>query len=290
MPEINEWKIACPIDTDFISYKTPSGAVHRLSLSGEGIINVFRIAFTLLHLEKGDVLLIDEPELSLHPQAQKRLARTLLDLAKEHQIIVATHSPYFVSWPALANGAKLCRQSLSERGETVCGTIADDTLKAITKIVDSDIKNRRLYDVVAKEVFFADTVAFTEGLEDVHFIENYLKDQDALPLFGYGAGGWSNLEHFLKMADELGIRAAALFDGDKAEEYERAKKTWSDKPHIGVFKLFKDDIRDKAAETVEVKAKEGVFDSKGVIHAGSETQFKELIASIRSHLKPQAAG
>lgn len=286
LPEIHEWRVDCPVDADYVCYKTPSGAVHRLSLTGEGIINVFRIAFTLLHLEPGDVVLIDEPELSLYPQAQKRLAKTLLKLSKNNQIIVATHSPYFVSWPALAKGAKIWRQTLNDAGDTVCGTISASTLKAIIKVVDSDIKNRRLYDVAAKEVFFADTVTFTEGPEDVHFIENYLKDEEELPMFGYGSGGWSNLESFLKMADELGIRAAALFDGDKADEYEKAKVAWKDKPHIGVFKLFKDDIRDKTKETVEVKAKEGVFDNKGVVHPASEAQFKELISSIRAHLKP----
>jgi hypothetical protein len=90
------------------------------------------------------------------------------------------------------------------------------------------------------------------------------------------------------MADELGIRAAALFDGDKPTEYKKAREDWRNKPNIGVFQLFKDDIRDKANDTIEVNAKEGVFDSRGVIHATSEAQFKELISSIRAHLKPEA--
>ena len=62
------------------------------------------------------------------------------------------------------------------------------------------------------------------------------------------------------MADELGIRAAALFDGDKPTEYKKAREDWRNKPNIGVFQLFKDDIRDKANDTIEVNAKEGVFD------------------------------
>lgn len=284
LPEIHDWTVSCPVDTDYICYVTPSGKEHRISLSGEGIINVFRIAFTLMHLEPGEVMLIDEPEVSLHPQAQKRLASVLLDKSRQSQIIVATHSPYFVNWSAMSEGSKIWRQSLDHTGDTFCGTISDETLKAIKGVVDGDIKNRRLYDVVAKEIFFADSVTFTEGPEDVHFIENYLRNGEELPLFGYGSGGYGNLPHFLKMADELGIRAAALFDGDKEVEFEAALDLCNKLSNVTAFKLFKDDIRDKEAETIQIQKKEGVFQRNGDIHAPNEAMFKMLLDSIRVHL------
>lgn len=40
------------------------------------------------------IYLIDEPELHLHPRAQKSLANLLLSESKEKQIIISTHSPY----------------------------------------------------------------------------------------------------------------------------------------------------------------------------------------------------
>ncbi|MCK4524851.1 MAG: AAA family ATPase [Candidatus Andersenbacteria bacterium] len=40
-------------------------------------------------------LFIDEPELCLHPQAQMKLLKSLLELSKTKQIFIATHSPYF---------------------------------------------------------------------------------------------------------------------------------------------------------------------------------------------------
>lgn len=46
---------------------------------------------------KGDkILLIDEPEMHLHPTAQKKLADLLLEEAKSCQIVVSSHSPYLL--------------------------------------------------------------------------------------------------------------------------------------------------------------------------------------------------
>ena len=49
-------------------------------------------------LNKYDLLLLDEPETSLHPGAQQRLLEHLLGIVKEKliQVIISTHSPTFV--------------------------------------------------------------------------------------------------------------------------------------------------------------------------------------------------
>jgi hypothetical protein len=46
---------------------------------------------------RGDkILLIDEPEMHLHPTAQKKLADLLLEEAKTCQIVISSHSPYLL--------------------------------------------------------------------------------------------------------------------------------------------------------------------------------------------------
>lgn len=51
----------------------------------------------LLSDTKGNkILLIDEPEMHLHPTAQKKLADLLLEEAKTCQIVVSSHSPYLL--------------------------------------------------------------------------------------------------------------------------------------------------------------------------------------------------
>ncbi len=42
-------------------------------------------------------LFIDEPEICLHPKAQEKLFISLLELSKNSQIFISTHSPYFLA-------------------------------------------------------------------------------------------------------------------------------------------------------------------------------------------------
>ncbi len=52
------------------------------------------VLFTLAASTPGSVVLIDDPELGLHPQAQIRIAEALLEAAKRGvQVVAATHSP-----------------------------------------------------------------------------------------------------------------------------------------------------------------------------------------------------
>lgn len=42
-------------------------------------------------------LFIDEPEVCLHPKAQEKLFKALLELSENNQIFISTHSPYFLA-------------------------------------------------------------------------------------------------------------------------------------------------------------------------------------------------
>lgn len=59
---------------------------------------IYRIGYILKELGnlKGGIILIDEPEISLHPKWQIKLKDLLFQIFKDHdvQIIIATHSPY----------------------------------------------------------------------------------------------------------------------------------------------------------------------------------------------------
>ncbi|MDQ3813772.1 MAG: ATP-binding protein, partial [Armatimonadota bacterium] len=69
-----------------------------LHLSSSTAKTYFGLWFYLEHLARpSDVLMIDEPELNLHPDNQRRIARLLARLVRMgHRIIVSTHSDYFV--------------------------------------------------------------------------------------------------------------------------------------------------------------------------------------------------
>lgn len=67
-------------------------------LTSDGSLRFFALV-TLLNLPPhmlGGVLLLDEPELGLHPAAVNLIASMVKSLAQERQVIVATQSPLFV--------------------------------------------------------------------------------------------------------------------------------------------------------------------------------------------------
>lgn len=63
---------------------------------GDGYWSIFTIIDALYDSKENDIIVIDEPELSLHPAFQKRVLRLIEKFSKNRQIIITTHSPYFI--------------------------------------------------------------------------------------------------------------------------------------------------------------------------------------------------
>lgn len=83
-----------------VLFKTKLGAQYSEAFAGSGEMAVFRLVTEILNAPNYSLILLDEPEVSLHPGAQDRLRNFLLDqiIKKKHQIVLTTHSP------VIANG------------------------------------------------------------------------------------------------------------------------------------------------------------------------------------------
>ena len=78
----------------------PSGVTSKLSLPsvGVGVSQVLPVLVLCLLAEPGSVILLEQPELHLHPALQQKLADFFIAVAKSgRQLIVETHSEYFIS-------------------------------------------------------------------------------------------------------------------------------------------------------------------------------------------------
>jgi len=64
----------------------------------EGTLRFIWLITTLLSPTPPPILLLDEPEVSLHPELMKYIAALLQEAALSTQIIVATHSPQLIRW------------------------------------------------------------------------------------------------------------------------------------------------------------------------------------------------
>lgn len=280
-PTITDWTIDNN-GQDYISFKSVSGHYHRVGLVGEGVNNLFRIVYSLFEFGADDVLLLDEPELSLHPQGQRRLHEQIRSRSPSGQIILSTHSPYFVSWDDVNNGAQVYRTNLVSGDGSRIGSISPATKKLIIAVAQEK-KNRKLYDVLAKEVFFSLGCLFVEGQEDAHIIASYLEEAQRPPIeiFGYGSGGASHIQAWLSLAVDLGIKAAALFDGDCAgcAAYKDAEERFKDSSSVLLKLLPTEDIRDKLKEN-----KSGIFDSSWQLKAEHRACWEALLLELTQFL------
>lgn len=68
------------------------------AFAGSGEFSVVMLVDTICSLPEKSLILLDEPEVSLHPGAQQRLLEFLVQQvkSKKHQIVFGTHSPYMV--------------------------------------------------------------------------------------------------------------------------------------------------------------------------------------------------
>ena len=81
-------------------YYIPKGTRHKLTIveSSSSARSLLDLSFYLNCIaEKGDLLMVDEPELSLHPENQRRIARLFARLANLGvKVFITTHSDYIV--------------------------------------------------------------------------------------------------------------------------------------------------------------------------------------------------
>lgn len=282
-PTITSWTIDNRDGQDFISFESIAGERHRIGLVGDGVNNLFRLTFALFEFKSGSVLLLDEPELSLHPQAQKRLYAELRARSSLGQLIIATHSPHFIAWSDINAGAKVYRTNLRKGDGAELRALRSDTIQKISRVAQEK-KNRKLYDVVAKEVFFSNGSLFVEGAEDAQIIGNFAEDFQRAPLeiFGYGSGGAHNIPNWLLLAQDLNIKAAAIFDGDSegSSAFEKANELFKNNSRFMLKKLRTDDIRDKE----EPKKKMGVFDRDWQLKEAHKVYFHDLYTEISRFL------
>ncbi len=81
-------------------YYVPQGKRIKLSMdeSSSAVRSLLDISFYLRHeAQQGDLLMIDEPELNLHPENQRRIARLLARLVNLGiKVFITTHSDYIL--------------------------------------------------------------------------------------------------------------------------------------------------------------------------------------------------
>jgi hypothetical protein len=179
----------------------------------DGMFHTLRILLQLRSCRNGDILMIDEPELHLHPGAARSLRATLLSKKSEIQTICATHSPIFID-PSYADTIMLHR--INEAPRVLPSKDIDSALMEL----GSSGLDAILYDVVV----------WYEGPSDKEYIERWLHllaGEIEIQLSDIGLihfGGKGNLEHLdPETIKKIARKSTFIIDSDKNDEQDPMK-------------------------------------------------------------------
>ena len=174
------------------------------------------------------ILGCEEPELYQHPPQARHLAAVLQQLAERNaQIIVSTHSPYFVSGASFESVrmvrcdpvARLSRV-VSTRFDAIATRIQQVTGERLTPLPAQAARLQQALQFQLNEMFFAPKIVFVEGLEDVGYITSWMMLSNRWEDFRrHGchivpANGKDKLIEPLVIAEAISIPAYVVFDSD----------------------------------------------------------------------------
>ena len=175
------------------------------------------------------ILGCEEPELYQHPPQARHLAAVLGDLAEgNNQVVLTTHSPYFVSGDGFEN-VRLVRRpdpnsgavvrALTSQGlcDRIRGAYGDDLQPAIQGLI---AKIHQALQPGIAEMLFTRVPVLVEGLEDVAYITSQMHLSDLWSDFRrlgchlIPVNGKDKLVQPLAIATELGLPVFVVFDAD----------------------------------------------------------------------------
>jgi putative ATP-dependent endonuclease of OLD family len=188
---------------------------------GEGVQNALVLAILKAFEERrkqGAILLIEEPEMFLHPQMQRSLYKTLREIGKTNQIIYTTHSPHFVSIPEYEEVVIVRKDADGSRCH--CSNLPTNAKRREKLIKELDPERN--------ELFFASRLLFVEGDTEKLALPEYAK-RLTLDLDREGAsivevGGKRNLPEFAQIAPSFGIPTGIIYDEDSSDFKDAAEE------------------------------------------------------------------
>ncbi len=167
--------------------------------------------------ERPIILLIEEPELYIHPQLGKLFFDVMREFSKTDQVVYSTHSPLFVDAYESQQVALVSKPSVAE------GT----KVKTCDMSAFAGLTERKVFKGFARlnpainELFFARRVLLVEGTEDLIAITSVLQNigrikqrVEEMELSVIPCGGKQSIPFFQRVLNAFCIPYSVLHDSD----------------------------------------------------------------------------
>ncbi len=198
-------------------------------------------------LTKNFVLAVEEPELYLHPNGQRKMLKVLIDIAQTDQVIACTHSNFFVDMFEYKNIVIVSRDDKNPT-KTVqfIGEIFQSEEAVEKKRLQKTFRYLSLFDLSRSEMFFARKVVLVEGDTEKFMIPFWASryglidsryDFSSQNICIVEAGGKTNLHIFMRVLNQFKIPYVVIHDVDPVSFAEnKPNKTDKEKAELKMFK------------------------------------------------------
>ncbi|MRN55250.1 ATP-dependent nuclease [Paenibacillus monticola] len=182
------------------------GFTYSEAHAGSGEIAVVILVHKVLNAQPKSLILLDEPEVSLHPGAQKLLLLFLLEQVKtkKHQVIMSTHSPAFAEGMPKEAIKRFIRNPDTNKIDILDECFPSEAFKYLGLSSKYDNAKIHVEDELAQKIIFS-------------VIKNNSDRFDNLNVF-FTPGGASYMKqnYILHYAHEDNNKNFVLFDGDQS--------------------------------------------------------------------------
>ncbi len=209
--------------------KVNDGVISTIDNKGHGaqrlfILSLLRLYAKRLVLNSGEsertfILAIEEPEIYLHPPAQRNLFSILKRMSSQRQILLCTHSPYFIDMHEYRNVCVVYRDSkhhptkIFQTNQDIFDTDENNDFKLISQI-----------DPTRSEIFFSKKVILVEGDTErltLPIIAERMGIDVALQgITIIASGGKTLIPFFMTILNIFNIPYLAMYDEDPFQESE----------------------------------------------------------------------
>jgi predicted ATP-dependent endonuclease of OLD family len=228
------------------------------------------------------VLIIDEPELHLHSDWQKKMYDTFVKQTNL-QIIYSTQSPYFIDPDLIGNVFRF--ENKKEEGAKVF------QLKDC-----SDFKIKNLFNLENREIFFAKNIVLVEGIQDRFRFRKFLQkeNKDFFVINGLGY-----LEIAKKVCGDLKINFQVIVDLDYLEKFDECLPNLTEEElekldEVKILNSQIEKIKDEKTKKVLEKFRNKIqkdnkicLSSKILLKIESDENYKKIVDKKIEDLKKE---